>query len=216
MDNLLIKAYDEVVSIRYLEPKKSKCLYIIAHGAGAGIEHPFMETCQKLLYDVNIATYAFNFIYKEKGKKFPGGKKALDETYKAVWKHVVENFDYPVFIGGKSMGGRISSRVIDDLKDVKGLIFLGYPIHPPGRPEKFSSPQLFEIDHPMLFLQGSRDAFSSQPFASKTVESTKNGKLIWLNGGDHSWKTRKKDDKTQEQLMAQATSAIVNFCNTHS
>lgn len=206
----------EEISTRILIPENPLCMYVFAHGAGAGIDHDFIITVQKTLFKKGIATFTFNFVYKEKGKKLPTSKKLVDEEYKAVWKYVLKEFNnYSLFAGGKSMGGRVSTRVIDDLSEIKGLIFLGFPIHSPGRPDKFVGAYIKNIRTPMLFLQGSKDPLSYKEITEKIVAELHNAQLYWLEGGKHSWETTKKNPKNQMQLINEACDQIVAFCKCY-
>lgn len=210
---LLLDGNEQEITTRCLIPDDPICMYVFGHGAGAGINHDFMITVQKTLFKKKIATFTFNFIYIEKGKKLPTSKKAVDEEYKRIWQYVLKEYsNYPLFAGGKSMGGRVSTRVINDLPNVKGLIFLGFPIHSPGRPDQVVGAYIKNISVPMLFLQGSRDPMSSKTVAENVVAELQHAILHWLEGGKHSWETTKKNPKTQAQLINEACDEIVKFC----
>jgi predicted alpha/beta-hydrolase family hydrolase len=176
-----------------------------------------MKDNQKFLLNQNIATLCFNFVYKEKGKKLPGSKKALDLEYKSVWGHIRQKYpNLPTFAGGKSMGGRVSTRVVDDLEGVLGLIFFGFPIHAPGKPDKLPDEYIYQIKQPMLFLQGTRDNFSKKDATEQFISNLKNAELYWLEDGDHSWKPRKSSGRTQGDLIEAASMFILNFCKKYS
>lgn len=213
-EKLLLEGNEQEITTRFLLPENPLCMYVFAHGAGAGIDHDFIKNVQNSLFKKGIATFTFNFIYKEKGKKLPSSKKAVDREYKLLWEYVRSEYGnkLPLFAGGKSMGGRVSTRVIDDLTGVKGLIFLGFPIHSPGRPDKLVGAYIKNIQTPMLFLQGSRDPFSSKDVAEKVVAELQHAHLYWLDGGKHSWETTKKNPKNQTQLINEACDQIVLFC----
>ncbi len=215
MENkILFDGINEEVTTRLLLPKNPICLYVFGHGAGAGIDHDFIKTFQNILFKKNIASFTFNFVYKEKGKKLPSSKKAVDSEYKAVWKYIKTNFadQYPLFAGGKSMGGRVSTRIADDLTGVKGLIFLGFPIHTPGKPDKVVGDYIQNIEIPMLFLQGSKDPMSTKDVAENLMKKLYDAHLYWLEGGKHSWETNKSAKKSQDQLMDEASDQLVQFC----
>ena len=205
---------EQEVNTRLLIPENTLCMYVFGHGAGAGIEHDFIKIIQKVLFKKGIATFSFNFVYKEKGKKLPSSKKSVDNEYRAVWKYALREFGdkYALFAGGKSMGGRVSTRVVDDLTNVKGLIFLGFPVHAAGRPEQLVGAYIKNIKVPMLFLQGSKDPMSFKEVTEKVIPELQHAELYWLEGGKHSWDTTKKNPKNQLQLIQEACDKIVEFC----
>ena len=213
MEKILLNEIGKEISIRLRMPDNPLCLCLFGHGAGAGIDHDFIVNIQEALFKRNIATFTFNFVYKEQGKKLPTSKKAVDNEYRTVWKYVSDKYsDLQLFAGGKSMGGRVSTRVVYDLFNIRGLIFLGFPIHSPGKPDKVVGDYIKAITTPMLFLQGSKDPFGTKEVAEKLIKEIPNAKLYWLDGGKHSWETTKKNTKSQSQLMEEACDQIVEFC----
>src|SRR5215470_626045 len=158
---------DSVTAIAYPAAKKSPAAasLILGHGAGAGQTSGFMVSFAEALSDRGINAITFNFVYTEQGRKLPDRTDKLERCYRAVIEAVFRNKKLSkngVAIGGKSMGGRIASQVVAaDAGGVAGLVFLGYPLHPPGKPEQLRSRHLPMIKVPMLFVQGSRDAFGT-------------------------------------------------------
>ena len=211
---ILLEGNEIEITTRCLIPDNPLCMYVFGHGAGAGIDHDFIITIQKTLFKKGIATFTFNFIYKEKGKKLPSNKKAVDQEYIRIWNYVLMQYGstHVMFAGGKSMGGRVSTRVFKDLTGIKGLIFLGFPIHTPGNPDLMVGDYITKITVPMLFLQGSKDPMSTKFSAEKVVSKIPSAKLHWLEGGKHSWETTKKNPKSQKQLIDEACDEIVKFC----
>jgi len=213
MKKFKITIGDESVSARENVPDDAICLLVLAHGAGNDIKADFMVNIQKALAKERVGSFCFNFGYKEKGKKLPGSRKKLNEEYKAVWDYVkVQYSEHSLFAGGKSMGGRVATRVVTELEACKGLVFLGFPLHPPGKSDKEPEPTLFNTQAPMLFLQGSRDPFSNKEAVERVMPKLKTAVLHWLEGGDHSWKTRKKDNRKTEELLEEASKHINAFC----
>src|SRR5947209_249306 len=177
---------ESVTAMLYPAAKKDRVrvTIILGHGAGADQMSGFMRMVAAGFAARGVDTLTFNFIYKEKGKSVPDPKAKLEACYRAVIDAAIENKKLKgnkLVIGGKSMGGRIASQVaaeqsdgnsksrisdlksdISDLKLIDGLVFLGYPLHPPGRPDKLRDEHLPKIKAPMLFVQGSRDAFGSE------------------------------------------------------
>ena len=194
---------------------------ILAHGAGAPQSSPFMRQFAQGMARRGIDTVTFNFVYMERGRRAPDPKARLEATYRAAieaTRKAVTTNATRLVIGGKSMGGRIASQVAaqdDPPVDVSGLIFLGYPLHPPGRPERRRDAHLPSIAAPMLFVQGSRDPFGSKDEIQSVVETCQTARLHVVEGGDHSLKVRGKGVPLPEEvydaaqdLMAQWIAAL--------
>jgi uncharacterized protein len=175
---------------------------ILGHGAGAGQASSFMVSFATGLAARGIETVTFNFLYMEQGRRLPDSKDKLEACYRAV----IETFAGrrrgrgKLAIGGKSMGGRIASQVAaGGAPDVAGLVLLGYPLHPPGKKDQLRAKHLAEITAPMLFVQGSRDAFGTpaelRPILKKLEAPAE---LFEVAGGDHSFKVLKSAGVTQE------------------
>jgi uncharacterized protein len=164
---------------------------VLAHGAGAGQSSPFMIRVATGLAERGLATATFDFAYMSTGRKVPDRAPVLE----AAWREAIESarseFDgLALYIGGKSMGGRIASHVASQggAGPLAGLIFLGYPLHPPGRPDQRRDAHLPAIAEPMLFVQGSRDAFGSGDEIRQLLPSLQHATLQEIQGGDHSFK----------------------------
>ena len=191
---------------------------ILAHGAGAPQTHRFMTGFAHGLSSRGIGVVTFNFLYMERGRRMPDPARRLEACYRAVVAAVRARHrdeDHRLFIGGKSMGGRIASQVVaTDTQDnaapgADGLILLGYPLHPPGRPEKLRAAHLPLTKVPMLFVQGSRDAFGTPDELRPVLASCDSAELFVVDGGDHSFKTRRKDAPTETEIHATVQDAIV-------
>jgi predicted alpha/beta-hydrolase family hydrolase len=211
-EKLTLKEAETEISYRVVLPQKPVSMFVIAHGAGAGIDHQFMVDIQNQLAAVDIATLSFNFIYMQLGKRTPYRMTQPINTFVEVWNQVRSNYDYPLFAAGKSYGGRVASMASDRLDGVKGMVFLGYPFHPPGKLDKLRTEHLYNITLPMLFLQGTRDNFSTPEIANSFVSNHGSSTIVWLEDGDHSWKPRRKSGCTQEDLMVQSSKEIRKFC----
>lgn len=195
LEEFKIPCKNHFLRIRRAVPEKEKYALILAHGAGAGIYSPFMEFFQENLAELGVRVTEFNFSYKETGKKAPSQRKVLEEEWRVVIEHELESSDQkiPIFIGGKSMGGRIASYIISELQQLKGLVFLGYPLHPPGKTDKLRAEHLFEINKSMLFISGSKDRLAQLNLLKKTVDKLgKNATLYLIEHGDHSLQIPKK------------------------
>lgn len=150
----------ESVSGIFQAPPEPTCIYVFAHGAGAGMKHPFMERMSAALMAHDIGTLRYQFPYMEKRSKRPDPKPILIRTVEAACQlAVAQTSRVPIVAGGKSMGGRMTSHASAEgrIDFVKGLIFLGFPLHPPGKPSVERADHLKDVSHPMLFIQGTRD-----------------------------------------------------------
>lgn len=187
---------------------RAETVIILAHGAGAPMDHPFMEYFAKELSTHGCRVARFEFPYmaaRRTTDKRPGPDRApkLIET----WHAVIDAFKGKrVIIGGKSMGGRIASMVADEAK-VAGLFCLGYPFHPPGKPEKLRTEHLEKLKTPTLILQGTRDPFGKADEVAE-YKLSKKIKVHWLEDGDHSLKPRKSSGRTEEQNWQEAIQKI--------
>lgn len=178
---------------------------ILGHGAGAGQTSAFMVNLATELAVRGVDAVTFNFSYMEAGRRVPDPNDKLEACYRAVIETTRNHGKFgrnALVIGGKSMGGRIASQIAaGDVSDLAGLVLLGYPLHPPGRSEKLRARHLSGIRAPMLFVQGSRDAFGTpdelQPFITKLKPRVK---LYVVEGGDHSFKVPKSSSLTQQEV----------------
>ncbi len=210
---------DKVTGLLYLAPKKQRAgiTLILGHGAGAGQSHPFMRLFANGLAERGLDILTFNFLYMEQRRHVPDPKAKLEACYMAVIDHAQKHKNLKgnrLAIGGKSMGGRIASQVAAEQTalDLAGLVFLGYPLHPPGRPDKLRDAHLKNIKSPMLFVQGSRDAFGTPDELRGIIERDKlKGTLHAIAGGDHSLKVPKSLGVPQEQVYESTMDKIAGW-----
>jgi len=209
-----------VVSGLLIKPADATALLVLAHGAGAGMRHRFMEEIAAKLARAHIATLRYQFPYMEKRTKRPDPAAVLTDTVRAAVgaaKKVAG--DLPLFAGGKSMGGRMSSLAAakEPLDGVRGLIFFGFPLHAAGRPGAERGEHVAGINLPMLFLQGSRDALAElkwlKPLCAKI---RKRAELYIVEGGDHSFhllkSAKRSDDEALDAVVDKAASWIGKKC----
>ena len=165
---------------------------VLAHGAGAGQKSAWMMKAAQALADRGIGCATFDFPYITAGRKVPDKAPALEAHWRAVLEEARQAFGaLPLFIGGKSMGGRIASHVAaEGIEGVRGLVFFGYPLHPPGQPAKRRDAHLPRIQQPMLFIQGSADTFGNQAEMEALMPTLHRATLQVVSGGDHSLKVR--------------------------
>jgi len=184
------------VSAKYIVPDNPKCIFTLAHGAGAGMDHLFMETLAEALSKVGIATLRFNFPFMENKKGRPDSPAIAHLTIEAAIKKARElNPKLALFVSGKSFGGRMSSQYLAENPDpsVKGIIFYGFPLHPSGKPSIERADHLKALKIPMLFLQGSRDTLAEWELIKTVTDSLRKATLVKLEGADHSFKAGKND-----------------------
>jgi uncharacterized protein len=182
------------VSGEYIIPDKSICVMTLAHGAGAGMNHPFMVTLAKSLAEKNMATLRFNFPFTENKKGRPDVPAVAHKTIEAAIQHAQKNYpSLPLFVTGKSFGGRMSSQCLaaHSAAKVSGIIFYGFPLHPPGKPSIERAEHLKDVKQPMLFLSGTRDEFASLNLLEKVCSQLPHSTLIKIEGANHSFKAGK-------------------------
>lgn len=180
----------------------STCL-IIAHGAGGPMHTPFIRFFHTELAKQGFLTVKFNFPYMEARRRVPDRREVLEESYRTIVdqarndKHKAAR----MFIGGKSMGGRIASQVAADGVDVNGLFFFGYPLHPIGKTDQLRDEHLYRIKKPMLFVSGTRDSFARRDLLEKVVSKIgPNAQIHWIENGDHSFKTPDEEKGNTDSL----------------
>ena len=190
---------------------------ILGHGAGAGQHSAFMVDFASALSQLGLDVVTFNFLYAERQRKIPDRAPVLEDCYRAVIdvaRHEIESARHALFIGGKSMGGRMATHVAaaDAALQVAGLVLLGYPLHPPGQPEKRRDAHLPSVRRPMLFVQGSRDTFGTpgelEPLLARLSPAPV---LHVVAGGDHSFKLSRKDPVRQAEVYSQIQRTIADW-----
>ena len=173
-----------------------KIAIVLAHGAGQGMDSPFMKFFHKEMARRGFLSVQFNFEYMEAKRSFPDPQPKMQALYRRVVEEVMQkHHPQSIVIGGKSMGGRVASYIAADTSGVSGLAFLGYPLHPPGKPDQRRDAHLYEIPLPMLFLSGTSDPFAERPLLQGVVKKLgSRATLIWTEKGDHSLKVGKTGD----------------------
>ena len=201
--------------------ERNRPLLVLAHGAGAGPDSPFLARISALIAENGIAVARFPFAYMKRARA--EGRRLPPPRTERLMKEFREALSYwqgrtPLFIGGKSMGGRIASMLADELYaegSITGLVCLGYPFHPPGRPQQLRIDHLQRLQTPALICQGDRDPFGSR----KEVEAYALSpaiRIFWAPDGDHDLKPRVKSGETWANNMAMAARAIADFIRQHA
>ena len=175
---------------------------ILGHGAGASQSSAFIVAFATGLAERGIEIVTFNFLYMELGRRVPDPKDRLEACYCSVIKAVGGRSAAKLAIGGKSMGGRIASQVAArNIGELAGLVFLGYPLHPPGKPDRLRAAHLLDVKAPMLFVQGSRDAFGTPEELRPLIRQIgPSADLYVIEGGDHSFKVPKSAGIRQQDV----------------
>jgi predicted alpha/beta-hydrolase family hydrolase len=196
-------------------PAKPRALYVLAHGAGAGMTHPFMTAVAEGLKQRDIATWRYNFPYMEKGSKRPDPPRIAHAAVRAAVEEAARKLPgVPLFAGGKSFGGRMTSQAqaVEPLPGAQGLIFLGFPLHAAGKPSDERAAHLAEVKVPMLFLQGSRDDLAHLALLRPVVKSLgARAKLEVFEDADHSFHVPARTGKTDARVLEQVLDAIAYF-----
>lgn len=198
------------------EPSRRAATLILAHGAGAPQSSAFMVDFARGLARRGCQAVTFNFPYTEQGRRLPDRAPTLEACFRDVIAAIRARADLgtgPLVIGGKSMGGRIASHLAaQGLADLAGLVALGYPLHPPGRPEQLRAEHLARIRQPMLIVQGSRDAFGTpEELRPALAPLGATATLHVVEGGDHSFKVPKRGPITQEEVFERVQDEIARW-----
>ena len=206
---------EERVSGLLLRPAGARALYLFAHGAGAGMRHPSLESNAAGLAERDIATLRYQFLYMEKGGKRPDPPRLAHAVVRAAAAQAAKRApDLPLFAGGRSFGGRMTSQAQADepLPGVRGLIFLGFPLHPAGKPGVERAEHLARVEVPMLFVSGARDALAETDLLEPVVAGLgKRATLHVVDRADHSFKVAAKSGRTSAQAEAEALDAVAGW-----
>jgi predicted alpha/beta-hydrolase family hydrolase len=195
------------VSGVYARPDGADATIVVAHGAGAGMDHPFMVGFTRGMNGVGVATLRFNFPYLEAGRRSPDRPPVAVASWRAAFDAASGRAaaGEPVWASGKSFGGRMASMAVAEGMPAAGLVFLGYPLHPPGKPERVRDEHLYGISVPMLFIQGTSDPFATsavlEPVLAKLGDRAVHHPI---QGGGHSFEVRgeKRDPRATAEALA--------------
>ena len=215
---------DAVTALAYTHRSATRveATLMLGHGAGAGQTSPFMVRFAAGLAERGLDVITFNFLYTEQGRRAPDRGPRLEACYRAVVDTTragrPDVASRPLLIGGKSMGGRIASQIVAAPQgpevDVAGLVLLGYPLHPPGKPDRMRDAHLPQIGVPLLVVQGSRDSFGTPDELRPVLASMKDTRLHVVEGGDHSLAIRRTSAPSREQIYATVMDEIVRWVRT--
>jgi len=201
------------VSALWAWPPGARAAVVVGHGAGGDMTGALLEGFATCLYEATFGTLRFNFPYAERGRKSPDAAGVLIETYQSAFDAARSMAgEKPVFVGGKSLGGRIASMAVADGLRAGGLVFLGYPLHPPGKPDRLRDEHLYRIREPMLFLQGTEDLFARFELIQEVVARLGRWAVLHpVEGGDHSFrvKGRRRDDVETGRLLGSVAARFI-------
>jgi uncharacterized protein len=198
-----------------LRPRDARALCVLAHGAGAGMLHPFMESLARALSARGTATLRYEFPYMARGLRRPDAEAVLLATVRAAVAAGRARADgLPLVAGGKSMGGRMTSRAaaLEPLEGVRGLVFVGFPLHPAGRPDTTRAGHLGRVTVPMLFLQGDRDRLADLARLRPVVAHLgRRARLRVFAGADHSFHVPKRSGRTDAEVIEIMAAALADW-----
>ena len=203
------------VSAIYLRPEGAWAAYVLAHGAGAGMRHRFMEAIAVALHGRGVATLRYQFPYFEHGSRRPDPPGVLGTTVRAAVAKARELApDLPLVAGGKSMGGRMTSNAMAQraIDGVRGVVFLGFPLHPPNQPAIVRAEHLGAVPAPMLFLQGTRDTLADLGLITGVCGRLgSRATLHVIEGADHSFSVLKRSGRTDAQVLDELADTITEW-----
>jgi predicted alpha/beta-hydrolase family hydrolase len=200
------------VSGLIMTPAEPQACYVFAHGAGAGMAHPFMEQVAQGLAERGVATLRYQFAYMEHGSKRPDPPGVAHAVVRAAVAHAAQLVPgVPMFAGGKSFGGRMTSQAeaLSPMANMRGLVFFGFPLHPAGKPSDERGKHLFDVAIPMLFLQGTRDKLAEERLIKPLVKKLGDrATLELLPDADHSFHVPARSGRTDKEILSVALDAF--------
>jgi len=205
------------VSALFDRPRGATACYVLAHGAGAGMRHAFMESIAARLAARKVATFRYQFPYVEAGRRAPSPAPVLQKTVRrAVEEAGRVAQGLPLLAGGKSMGGRMTSLAAakETLPGVRGLVFLGFPLHAPAKPGRERGEHLAHVGRPMLFVQGTRDKLADLSLLRPLVDPIPGAEIHVIDDGDHSFHVPKRSGRTDEEVLDEIADRVAGWART--
>lgn len=208
----------EPVAVTVYSSARATAAFVLAHGAGAGQSSPFITRFARGLVERNVSVATFDFPYMAARRKVPDKAAVLEECWRGAIDSARSQIpQVPLFIGGKSMGGRIASQVAaGEHARIAGLVFLGYPLHPPGKPEQRRDAHLPAITEPMLFIQGTRDAFGSSQEIRDLIPHLQRAEIHEVAGGDHSFKVPGGAGAKQDAVITEVMDVVARWIEANA
>ena len=203
------------VSFRYSEPASSRAVLVFGHGAGANMDHANMVGASEAFTNAGVVVLRFNFPFMEAGRRRVDSKPVSIATIGAATKLARMHYpELPLLLGGHSFGGRMASHSVleQNLSDVAALVFGSFPLHPAGKPSTDRAAHLVDIERPMLFLSGTRDALATGELLTGVVEELgARAHLHWLDTADHGYKVLKRSRKSTLSVFEEMGEALARF-----
>jgi len=198
----------------FLRPEGARLLYVLAHGAGAGMRHPFLVAIAEALAQEGVASFRYEFPYMQDRRKRPDPPAVLHEAVRAAVLAAREAApDLPLIAGGKSFGGRMTTQAQADapLPGVRGIALLGFPLHPAGAPSVKRADHLARVEVPLLFLQGTPDELADLGLLRPIVEKLPRAELRIVEGADHSFHVLKRSGRTDADVLRELARAVAEW-----
>jgi uncharacterized protein len=195
---------------------RARACYVLAHGAGAGMRHAFIEAAATQLAAQGIETLRYQFPYMERGSRRPDPPKLCHATVRAAVNEAARRTELPLLAGGRSFGGRMTSQAQAEspLPGVRGLVFLGFPLHPAKRPSDERARHLLDVRIPMLFLQGTRDELAELAWLERVTNGLgERATLKLFDGADHSFHVPARSGRTDADILAEAVATIASWAD---
>ena len=210
-ERLTIETSRGAVSAELTGGKAGRSIVVCAHGAGNDMSSASLVGFAEGLDEEGMACLRFNFPYKERGSKAPDPPRILLDAWRAAFEQA-QGIGEPVWVSGKSMGGRIGSMAVAEGMPAAGLVFLGYPLHPPGKPDRIRDAHLDDVQVPMLFIQGTQDPFARWDLLEGVVKRLADRAVLHpIEGGDHSFRVRgqPRDDRGSGRDLAAVAAEFI-------
>jgi predicted alpha/beta-hydrolase family hydrolase len=223
--SLTVRVSDHVGDVEavLLRPDEARWLFVFAHGAGAGMRHPFMESLARELAASHVATFRYQFPYMQTKRGRPDSPAVLTDTVRAAVRAASEAApDLPLLAGGKSLGGRMTSLAFSEQAadksggpHLRGLVFVGFPLHKPGRPGAERASHLQRVSAPMLFLQGTRDSLADLSFLRPVCTNLGHrATLHVVEGADHSFHMLKRSGRTDGDVLSELARTVASWAES--
>ena len=212
-ENIRIQVGDGTVSGTLVRPDDAAGMIVVAPGAGSSFDHPFLVGFTQALHQAGLGTLRFNFPYREAGRRLPDRAPTAILAWRAAMDVAAASSPgQPVWAAGKSFGGRMASMAVADGMPAAGLVFLGYPLHPPGKPEALRDAHLYGLELPMLFLQGTRDLLGEIGLVQQTVEQLAAfATLHTIPDADHGFHVPVRSGRTDAQVVEELAQTMARW-----
>src|SRR5205807_4919419 len=214
VDELRFEAGADRLDALLLRPERARLLYVLAHGAGAGMRHVFLQRIAEALAELAVATFRFQFPYTQAGRRRPDDAAVLRGAVRAAVNAAHDAApDLPMIAGGKSMGGRMTTQAQAEapLPGVRGIALLGFPLHPARRPATSRAEHLAQVDVPQLYLQGTRDELVDLSLLRPILSTLPRAELRVIEGADHSFHVLRRSGRSDAEVIAELAAAVAEW-----